>query len=206
MKKLIPILIILLALSLSLNSISSADLYKKLQGAYKGLSSYQASVSQSNYYPQLKKTITYTGKIYFIPGRMLMHFDKPNLQRLHIEAGKVTLYDALSNTVFTSEIQPQYGRMNPLEILQLYWDRSTVSLGKQKGDLMDVTLKPTKDAMLVSLSATINTKNGQVQKLSYKDAGGNSVSYSFSGIKLNGGIPASVWKFTYPKDAQRIDQ
>jgi outer membrane lipoprotein-sorting protein len=205
MKKLIPLLILTL-LGLSLSAISSADLYKKLQGAYKGLSSYQANVSQSNYYPQLKKTITYTGKLYFTPGKMLMHFEKPNLQRLHIEAGQVTLYDALSNTIFTSAIQPQYGRMNPLEILQLYWDRSSVKLGKQKGDLVDVTLTPAKDAMLSSLSATINSKNGQVQKLSYKDAGGNTVSYSFSGIKLNGGISASVWKFSYPKTPNYIDQ
>lgn len=206
MKKLLPILAILLFLSASLSAVSSADLYKKLQSAYKGINSYQASVTQSNYYPQLKKTITYTGKMYFTPGRMLMHFEKPNLQRLHIESGKVTLYDGLSNTIFTSDIQPQYGRMNPLEILQLYWDRSSVKLDNQKGDLVDVTLTPAKDAMLSSLSATINAKNGQVQKLSYRDAGGNTVSYSFSGIKLNSSIPASVWKFTYPKDAQRIDQ
>ncbi len=206
MKKLSLLLTILLVIVASLSAISSADLYKKLQSAYKGLSSYQANVSQSNYYPQLKKTITYTGKMYFTPGKMLMHFEKPNLQRLHIEAGKVTLYDALSNTIFTSSIQPQYGRMNPLEILQLYWDRSSVKLVKQKGDLVDVTLTPSKDAMLSSLSATINSKSGQIQKLSYKDAGGNTVSYSFSGIKINGGIAASVWKFSYPKDAQRIDQ
>lgn len=204
MKRILLLSIIALLL-IPLGAITSSELYTKLQNAYKGINSYQASVSQTNYYPQLKKSITYTGTMYFSGSRMLMHFDKPNLQRLIIENNKATLYDALSNTIFTSDIQPQYGRMNPLEILQLYWDRSQVTIGNTKNDLVEITLKPNKDAMLNSLTATINVKTGMVQKLGYQDSAANSVSYTFSNIKINQGIPASVWSFSYPKDAQRID-
>lgn len=205
MKKTATLLIIALLLA-SLAAVSTQELYKKLSTTHAGISSYQANVTQSNYYPQLKKTITYTGTMYFSSGKMLMHFTKPGVQRLLIENGQVQLYDAMSNTLYKGEIMPQYGRMNPLEILQLYWDRSTVSVTSQKGDIVNVSLKPVKDTMLKSLSASVNYKSGLVQSLSYQDSGGNSVSYSFSGIKLNGGIPASVWKYSIPKDVQVIQQ
>lgn len=200
------IMIVLLAMLCSLGAITTTEVHGKLQGAYKNIQSYQATVVQTNYYPQLKKSITYTGKMYFSGGRMLMHFTKPSLQRMHIENNMLTVYEELSNTIFTSEIQPQYGRMNPLEILQLYWDRSQVKITAERKTEVDITLTPQKDPTMVSLGATINTKSGHILKLSYKDTAANSVSYSFSDIKTNAAIPASVWNFSYPKDAQRINQ
>lgn len=201
-KFLITLIIILVALSL--NAMKSGELYQKISSAYKSISSYQAKVTQTNYFAELKSTINYTGNMYFTPGRLLMHFDKPSTQRMLIEKGKFTLYDAGSNTIYTSEIVEQYQRMNPLELLQLYWGRSTVSVKKGKGELMTVDLKPKKDAMLTSISATVNSKTGIIQTLSYKAHSGNTVKYSFSGIKINQAIAASVWNFQYPKDAQRI--
>ncbi|HPV14097.1 MAG TPA: outer membrane lipoprotein carrier protein LolA [Candidatus Cloacimonadota bacterium] len=201
-KFLITLIIILVALSL--NAMKSGELYQKISSAYKSISSYQAKVTQTNYFAELKSTINYTGNMYFTPGRLLMHFDKPSTQRMLIEKGKFTLYDAGSNTIYTSEIVEQYQRMNPLELLQLYWGRSTVSVKKGKGELMTVDLKPKKDAMLTSISATVNSKTGIIQALSYKAHSGNTVKYSFSGIKINQAIAASVWNFQYPKDAQRI--
>ncbi len=200
------LIILLITLLASLGGISTKDLYKKLSTAHGSISTYQASVVQSNYYPQLKKTISYSGAMYFSGGKMLMSFTKPSVQRMLIDGGMVQLYDAQSNTLFKGEIMPQFGRMNPLEILQLYWDRSTVSITSQKGDIVSVSLKPVKDPMLKTLSASVNSKSGLVQSISYADTGGNSVSYSFSGIKLNGAIPASVWKFSYPKNVQIIQQ
>jgi outer membrane lipoprotein carrier protein len=205
MKKILMMLLLAMAL-LPLAAISTQELYTKLSTAHAKISTYQANVSQSNYYPQLKKTISYSGTMYFSSGKMLMSFTKPSVQRMLIEGEAVQLYDAQSNTLFIGEIMPQFGRMNPLEILQLYWDRSTVSITSQKGDIVNVSLKPTRDPMLRSLSAAVNAKTGLLNSVSYQDSGGNSVTYSFSGIKLNGSIPASVWKYTYPKNVQIIQQ
>ncbi|HNT52762.1 MAG TPA: hypothetical protein PKH19_05115, partial [Candidatus Syntrophosphaera sp.] len=63
----------------------TAALYAKLQAAYKNLSSFQAELKQTNYYPQLKRSIVYNGRIYFTPGRLLMSFDKPSVQRMQIQ-------------------------------------------------------------------------------------------------------------------------
>lgn len=184
----------------------TAALYAKLQAAYKNLSSFQAELKQTNYYPQLKRSIVYNGRIYFTPGRLLMSFDKPSVQRMQIQNGQVELYDAASQTLFRSPMQPQFGRMNPVEILQLYWAKSAVSLVSEDKSTASVKLLPAEDDLVRSLSATLNKTSGLVSKLSYTDKGGNSVTYEFSRFKLNTGIAASVWAFQYPKGVQIIER
>jgi len=43
-----------------------------------------------------------------------------------------------------------------------------------------------------------------VSRLGYTDKSGNSVTYSFSSIKQNASIPASVWQVNPPKNVQII--
>ncbi|MDP2174098.1 MAG: outer membrane lipoprotein carrier protein LolA [Candidatus Cloacimonadaceae bacterium] len=200
------ILLLLCCLAISLSATGSAEIHAKMQGAYKSLSSFQANVSQTNYYPQLKRSIVYDGRIYFSPGRMLMSFDKPHTQLLKIENSRVELYDAQSNTLFKAQMLPQFGKMNPVEILQLYWTKSTVKIIRESGDIVSVKLIPKDDPLIISLNASINKKSGLVQSLSYSDSSGNTVTYAFSGIKTNAAIPSGVWSFSYPKDAQIIEQ
>lgn len=206
MKKILVAAFILLLLSSAFAAVTTAQLYARMQSAYQSLNSFQAALQQSNHYPQLKKTISYTGRIYFTPGRMLMSFTQPSVQRLYIADGRVDLFDAQSNTVFRAQMLPQFGRMNPLEILQLYWDKSKVSVTKEAGALVSVKLVPKKDDLISSLAATLNKKTGLVSSLSYTDKSGNAVTYSFSNIKINAGISQSVWAFKYPKGVQVIEQ
>jgi len=187
-------------------AVSQAQLYQKMRAAYGSLKTYQAELSQSNYYPQLKRTISYNGKIYFTPGRMLMSFSSPSVQRLQIRDGQVELYDAASKTLLRAPMQPEFGKMNPVEILDLYWQKSRVSVTSETKSQASVSLKPKSDKLISSLSATLDKKSGLVTSLSYTDKSGNQVTYKFSGIKTNAAIPSSVWNFSYPKDVQVIEQ
>ena len=205
MKK-IKLLLLLSLISTLLCGIGTQELYKKLHSAYGNLTSYQAEVKQDNYFAQIKKTISYQGRIYFSQGRMLMHFTKPNVQRLFISGGKAELYDAQSQTLFRSAIKPEFGKMNPVEILQTYWTKSQVKLTGTSGNISSVQLIPAKDPLISRITASINHKTGLISKLAYTDASGNMVSYSFTAVKLNGGIPASVWNYTYPKNIQVIQR
>ncbi|MBW6513857.1 MAG: outer membrane lipoprotein carrier protein LolA [Candidatus Syntrophosphaera sp.] len=206
MKKYLLLLALLFLVLANHAATSSSDLYAKLRSAYQSLKSFQAEVLQSNFYPQLNKAISYDGKIYFTPGRMLMSFTKPSVQRLKIEAGRVELYDASSNTLFRTDMLPEFGRMNPVEILQLYWTKSSVTVTSEDKNSAGVKLVPAKDDLVRTLSATLNKNSGIVSKLSYTDRGGNSVTYTFTNIKLNGSIPESVWNFRYPEDVQVVEQ
>ncbi len=203
--KRISLFLSLWLLMLSLAALSSDELYNKLQKTYSGFSSFQAAITQENRFAQLNKTLTYTGNIYFTPGKMVIRYDKPAFQRLQITGGYAELYDAGSKTLFRSRIRPEFGKMNPVEILQLYWKKSKVTLQESKG-VCAVSLIPNDDPLITSLSAQINVNSGIINSLAYRDANGNKVSYSFSKIKTNAAIPAAVWKYTYPKNIQVVQQ
>jgi len=141
MKKAI-VVSLLLIWSVMLLSITTGEVYNKVSSFYANLRSFQAKVQQTNYYAQLKKTITYKGTIYLTSERMLMHFDQPTVQRLKIENGRIELYDASSNTLFKSLMQPEYEKLNPVEILQSYWNKSKVSIISETKDRVNIELVP----------------------------------------------------------------
>ncbi|PKN72921.1 MAG: outer membrane lipoprotein carrier protein LolA [Candidatus Cloacimonetes bacterium HGW-Cloacimonetes-3] len=204
--KLLSVFVLLLLCVSGISAITTDALYKKITATYGSFSTFQASVKQDNYFAQIKKSISYQGNIYFTRGRMVIKYDKPNVQRLMISDGMVDLYDAQSKTVLRSRMRPEFGKMNPVEILQVYWKKSTVRVLSSKGTISEVSLKPYDDPLIVSMTATINHKTGLVQTLSYTDASDNKVTYSFSAVKTNVSIPNSVWKFTYPKDVQVVER
>ncbi|HNZ89296.1 MAG: outer membrane lipoprotein carrier protein LolA [Candidatus Cloacimonadota bacterium] len=200
------ITLILLLCCNFLFGISSEALYQKIAKTYGSLSSFQAVIKQDNYFAQLDKSITYHGNIYFTKGRMVIRFNKPYFQRLSVSGGIVELYDSQSNTVFRSKMRPEFGKMNPVEILQLYWKKSTVNIQQGKGNLVNVFLKPFDDPVIVSISAVVNSESGIVQSLTWTNRNNDKVTYNFSSIKTNAKIPASVWQYTYPKDVQVVEQ
>jgi len=201
--------IITLILLLSCNllfSISSEALYQKIAGTYGSLSSFQAVIKQDNYFAQLNKSISYEGNIYFTKGKMVIRYNKPYFQRLSVSGGMVELYDSQSKTMFRSKMRPEFGKMNPVEILQLYWKKSTVNIQQGKGNQVNVFLKPFDDPVIVSISAIVNSDSGIVQSLTWTNRNNDKVTYNFSNIKTNAKIPASVWQYTYPKDVQVVEQ
>ena len=200
------ITLILLLCCNFLFGISSEALYQKIAKTYGSLSSFQAVIKQDNYFAQLDKSITYHGNIYFTKGRMVIRFNKPYFQRLSVSGGIVELYDSQSNTVFRSKMRPEFGKMNPVEILQLYWKKSTVNIQQGKGNLVNVFLKPFDDPVIVSISAVVNSESGIVQSLTWTNRNNDKVTYNFSSIKTNAKIPDSVWQYTYPKDVQVVEQ
>jgi outer membrane lipoprotein-sorting protein len=200
------ITLILLLCCNFLFGISSEALYQKIAKTYGSLSSFQAVIKQDNYFAQLDKSITYHGNIYFTKGRMVIRYNKPYFQRLSVSGGIVELYDSQSNTLFRSKMRPEFGKMNPVEILQLYWKKSTVNIQQGKGNLVNVFLKPFDDPVIVSISAVVNSESGIVQSLTWTNRNNDKVTYNFSSIKTNAKIPASVWQYTYPKDVQVVEQ
>lgn len=200
------IIVFMAVLLSSLLAISPAEVHTKLVNAYNRISSFQAGVSQTNNYSSLKRTITYQGNIYYVPGKMLMHFTRPQIQRLQIDNGKITMYDAMSNTILRGDMQPQFAGMNPIQLLQEYWGKSTVSVVSENRSNATVRLIPRNDPMIREIRAQISRISGLVQNLSYIESSGNTVSYAFSNIRTNQSIPASVWTYRYPADAQVLNQ
>ncbi|MDI3503293.1 MAG: hypothetical protein PWP64_229 [Candidatus Cloacimonadota bacterium] len=187
-----------------LSAQSSAELYQRLSSRYSKLTSFQANLEQHNFYYGLNKEISYQGKIYFQAGKLLMSFSEPNVQRLYIDKGKAELYDGASHILYKSDILPEYSRMNPLEILQLYWDQAKVQILENSNGHSRVKLSLQKDPMLKEIEALIDDNTGLVKELSYIDNSDNVVSYYFTKILIDTKIPEDVWLYNYPEDTQII--
>lgn len=203
----IKIIIVLLLMSLCIahiQAVEADELRVRLERSFSELKSLQANVAQTNYFAQIKKSINYTGMIYYEPSQLLLRFDKPHLQRLHIKASQVQLYDAQSRSMLISELQAEYARMNPLQLLQHYWDKSTVSIQKQQKNLISLRMDPRKDSFIRSINATIDYNTGLIQELSYRDHSENTVTYKFSNIRTGINIDKKVWSFSPPKDTEYI--
>ncbi|NLN35302.1 MAG: outer membrane lipoprotein carrier protein LolA [Candidatus Cloacimonetes bacterium] len=185
---------------------STGDLYNKLSMRYGGLSTFQANVQQDNYFSQLQKSISYSGKLYFAKDRMLMAFSKPSVQRLYISNGFAELFDAGSATLFKSAVMPEFNKMNPIEILEHYWAKSDVKILDSSKGISRVELKPKNDPLIKSLEAEINSTSGLVSVLSYSDKSANKVTYRFTNILQNQTIDPAVWRFNYPKNTRVIEQ
>jgi outer membrane lipoprotein-sorting protein len=183
-----------------------SEIQNKLQARYGSIQTFSANLKQTNHFSQLDRSIVYEGKIYFQPPRLLISFEEPALQRLLVYSGRAELYDGSSSTLFVSDILPEFNRMNPIELLQLYWDQSAVEILGTSGGLLRIRLSPEDDPFIREINADIAYDSGIVRKLSYQDHSQNTVSYSFSKIVFDGAIPASVWNFRYPEETQIIQQ
>ena len=206
MKNIKLLLIFLLCTIIPAFATTPDALYDKIDKSYNAISTWQASISQTNQYVQLKRSTTFDGKIYFQTGRMAIRFEKPYKQYMTVDKGIVTLYDSQSNTAIKSRIQPEFDKLNPVEILRYYWKLSAVKITGEQSGLVSVTLVPKQDKMITSLSAKVNLKTGFIQQLSYQDVSKNTVSYVFTNIKANAAIPPAVWQLKIPKNAQVIEQ
>jgi outer membrane lipoprotein-sorting protein len=199
-------LFIFLILSLTCSAISVNELRTKLETAYKDISSWQAQLVQTNYFAQIGKTSSFEGNFYYQPPRLLIQFDKPHLQRLHIDGKNVSMYDAQSQTLLKTQLMPQFERMNPIQILQHYWDRSKVEITRQDKNSVTISLSPEKDSFVKQLEATLSIKSGYINELAYTDYSENRVTYKFSGAAANKSIDPKLWIFSPPKGTQIIER
>ncbi len=199
-------LLIFLILTFTCSAISVDEVRSKLETAYRDVNSWQAKLTQTNYFAQIDKTSTFEGTFYYQPPRLLIQFDKPHLQRLQIDNQSVSMYDAQSQTLLKTQLMPQFERMNPVQILQHYWDRSRIKITKQDKSQVSISLSPEKDSFVKSLEATISINSGFISELAYTDYSDNKVTYKFSGAVSNRSIDPKLWIFSPPKGTQVIDR
>ncbi|MBM4403758.1 MAG: outer membrane lipoprotein carrier protein LolA [Candidatus Cloacimonetes bacterium] len=206
MKRISALILVSLILSVTLSALNTHDIHQQIDKRYGALKTWQADLTQTNFFRQLDRKITYQGKIYYRPERLLIDFDRPHRQRLTIAGTRVQLYDSQTNTVYKTAILPEFGKMNPVDILRHFWSSSTVSITKQDSKTVSVQLIPQNDPMIKQLNARIRRSDWIVEQLSYQDSGGNSVTYDFANIRINAAIPDGIWEFRLPKDVQVIEQ
>ncbi len=195
--------ILFTAISLPADRIDDAFAYT-LQ-VYNKLTSWQAVIKQTNYFKETKATLTSSGKIYYQKEMLAIRYDKPNEQHLFLNKGKLTVFDKQNNLVVKTKLATAVQSLNPVDILQEFWGKSSKSLVSEKDSLVTIKLTPSENKNIVQIQAALDLRTGYVTSLRYQDEQGNKVGISFSDIKINRKIPPSVWKPVIPKDATVIE-
>lgn len=204
--KFFSITIILILLSSILQADKVEDIYQKMLKSYTKLSSWQAAISQTNYFGQTKTTLKSSGTFYYQKNKVAIYYNKPNQQSLLVQNGTLTMYDKASNTAMKSHLVSAVQSLNPAEIVKTYWQVSDKTI-LQKTELNTVlSIKPKSDEQIKEIKTTVLNKTGYITNLVYIDKQGNSVAISFSKLKVNKPIPAAVWKLKIPKNAKVFEQ
>jgi outer membrane lipoprotein-sorting protein len=179
--------------------------YSSMQKAYSGISTWQAGVTQTNYFVSAKTTLKSQGNCYYKKDNFAIHYTKPSVQAIIVAGGKVTVYDQASKTVLTSALSSSIQSLNPVEIIRSYWQKSDWRLLDSRKNVTHIMLFPKADKQIKEISFILDEVSWLITSLTYKDAQGNTVTLSFDNMKINKPIPAGVWKLNLPKDVRRLE-
>ncbi|EIK73593.1 outer membrane lipoprotein carrier protein LolA [Pseudomonas synxantha BG33R] len=141
------------------------------------------------------------------PGLFYWHTEGNAEQTIVSDGQKVTLWDPDLEQATIKKLDP---RLNQTPALLLSGDVSKISdsfdiTSKQTGDVMDFTLKPkAKDTLFDSLR--LSFRGGLINDMQLVDSVGQRTNILFTGVKANGVVDASKFKFDIPKGADVIQE
>ncbi|KFF47106.1 MULTISPECIES: outer membrane lipoprotein chaperone LolA [Pseudomonas] len=141
------------------------------------------------------------------PGLFYWHTEGKAEQTIVSDGQKVTLWDPDLEQATIKKLDP---RLNQTPALLLSGDVSKISdsfdiTSKQTGDVMDFTLKPkAKDTLFDSLR--LSFRGGLINDMQLVDSVGQRTNILFTGVKANGVVDASKFKFDIPKGADVIQE
>lgn len=197
--------LILLTCFVLLQANTIQDTYQKMLDTYGKLNSWQAAISQTNYFKQAQTTLTSNGSFYYQKGKIAIRYNKPNEQYVLVKDGKITIYDKAAQTAVRTALDSSVQSLNPVEIIKAYWNQSDLSMTAVKNGKVTVTLGPRNNSQIKQIRFTLDCKTNYVTMLTYTDTQGNSVSLSFTKIKANPAIAASVWTLPIPKTVKIME-
>ncbi len=203
--KLICLALIFMTCSALLHADRLQDSYNKMLATYAKVNSWQAAITQSNYFAQSQSTLKSSGTFYFQRGKVAIYYTKPQVQYLLVTDGKVTIYDQAARSAMRSGLLSSVQSLNPVEIVKTYWNASQKSLVQSVQGTTAILLKPKSDKQIKEITVTLQNSTGYVKKLSYRDISGNTVSLSFTSGKVNQAIPKKIWNLPIPKSVKVLE-
>ncbi|MRR17157.1 MAG: outer membrane lipoprotein carrier protein LolA, partial [Deltaproteobacteria bacterium] len=209
------VVFILCVLGIGLPSLSGAaepppleESVSRLQHIYEKTQDFQAAFVQETTVKSIRKTDVEEGIVYFKnPKQMLWDYRKPKAKKLIINAQKAWLYLPQDKAVYIQESDKIFKSEALIKFLS--------GLGKLKEDFtikyapgaLDkngnylLQLYPReKGASYQYLQMTIDRQSSYIVRVSFDDVMGNATVLSFSGIKMNTGLPAKLFQFQKPAD------
>jgi outer membrane lipoprotein carrier protein len=201
-------LILLTGSCLLLTSVfadEQVDFVSKIQKAYEGMKDISGSFTQKSYIKDLKRTDNYKGRFSIKPPSLKWEYAGENGQSIYINHNQVMIYMKKENVVFKSKFErAKYGQ-TPLALL--------AGLGNIKKEF-EITYEAEDKVTLIPRTPMGNVERIElkaaesgfpIKMLSLIDNQKNRVDITLSDVKLNSGLPDSLFKFSPPKNAAILD-
>jgi len=193
----ISIILLLLISSLYLSADQLDDIYNQIIDKYSKIYSFEATLSQENYWSEIDRTKSTTGRIYYNTDSLYISYDPPDEQELFVQGNTVIMHDKKSGQAIFMD-KGEF-LIRPLDIIKSYWNESEKQLLPVQDDFIMLLIKRADEEIIISL------KSGLITSLLITDKENNSVKYQFLDEKINPEFPKSIFIPAFPKNTNIID-
>ena len=199
----------LLSLALALTAVSvqadpaSTAILSDLLGRYNTLTARFCQLTLDDGGDQLQET---NGEMATQrPGMFFWKTYAPNEQTIVSDGQKVILWDPDLEQAIVKKLDP---RLSQIPALLLYGDVSKIIYSfdvtsQQSGHVINFTLKPKSNGTMFD-SLHLSFRNGVINDMQLLDSIGQRTNILFYGVKSNGVVDSSTFKFAIPKGADVI--
>ncbi|MBI1987523.1 MAG: outer membrane lipoprotein chaperone LolA [Nitrospinae bacterium] len=203
-------------------ALSLEEIVDRVQKKYEGTQGFTADFEQTTRLAAFKKEQVSSGKVFMKkPGRMRWEYQSPEKQLIVSDGDTLWIYNASLHQVIENKLSKAYDSKTPGlfltgmgKLTEDFQVRFSPDLPQALGGgtpsgagpyTLELSPKdPQLQQNLSRLVITVNPKDYLVEKSVAYDPLGNVTALHFSNIRVNVGLPLSLFKFQVPKGAERI--
>jgi outer membrane lipoprotein carrier protein len=194
----------------------SAWVVQQVQEKYNQTKDFRADFQQVTSIGSLGQSQRAQGRVYLKkPGMMRWEYEGPD-EQLIISNGKMLwIYDPSLNQVIEQKWDQVYASKVPTLFLaglghlekdfRILSQPSPTTVGNQPSVYLLKLIPKNRQLNLTELILTINPKNFLIEESWTKDNFDNTTSLVFSNIRINTGVPDTIFSFKPPKGVEKIN-
>ncbi len=202
MRYLLMSILVLLSISLTYSE-ETDELLEKIEGSYKKISDMVADFEQKSVLVELKKSVTYKGRLYVkIPSRFRWIYSGNDSQEVFINDDTLIIYNKKENQAIKSLFSKEKFGSVPISILGGLGDmKKDFYVSKTDGKII---LKPrTPIPGIMSIELTSSESDFPVKRMKITDTNKNTIEITLKNVRVNTGLDDSLFIFN-PSEKVRI--
>jgi len=207
--KLLKLFVVFLVLLLNIVVLLSDTLdnleviRQNLTNTYQSLSSYQADFKQINHWQEQQTQLVSEGVIFIEGEKFTLSYTKPGSQRIVIDDDKVYIIDDKDRTIIIAELQDH---LNPVGIINLYWNKSKTAIKKETDKELVIILTSIEDPTIREIEVEVRKKDFMILRINYEDFDDNKVEFRFLNEKMNRQLDKKAFHIPLNEGYAIIDQ
>lgn len=191
------------------------EVIDSVQKNYEKIVDFKSHFRQETYLPYMNRTVVEEGTVFFKkPGRMRWDYKHPKVKTLYVTPVKAWLYIPKEKIVYVQDLRRGSNSQLHLRLLSgkgnLKEDFTARfdPLGPVDGNgnyLLQLDERRANDGVK-GIGLKVDGRNFHILSISFSDVQGNKSVISFKDLRVNGGLPDSVFVFQTPRGVQVFTQ